>query len=334
MIPLSLPKEVGFINFTSGRTTFLEDSIIFLLGCSQIIKYVDRPQILEVGVGNGLVLLSLGLLNITPSAGFDIDPEQVVACLHNVRKLNIDTNNIFFFRGDIRSHTEIFNSIRYRLSPDTIIANTPYIPLSRKLVKHIEKRGINSLLVDGGSDGTRLISPIFAFAEKICAKIVVLNTSSLSNPKATLEIAYAYGYKPLEIFVLIKPLDVFGCSGIPEVANYLKMLSDHKKAFLCFLPTDVKKLSKSVSAIFMIITFLFGKTSRYRNFYTEKFIMDDLLLKFMQCGRSISQLMSDHSRIFIAQVSEGEIKKMREMKKDFRSIQKSCANRGAIEKKS
>ena len=148
-------KKVSFY----GETFFIEDGVliprpqteILVEKAECILKLLDNPKIVEVGVGSGIISVMLALLikNIQ-IISVDINEEALKLAKRNAIKYNVE-HKITFIKSDIFSEIDVENF-------DMCISNPPYIANDYKLPKNVKYEPSNALF--GGNIGDELLKDI------------------------------------------------------------------------------------------------------------------------------------------------------------------------------
>jgi len=124
----------------------------------------NRPRILDVGTGSGVIALSLALE--FPQADIeavDISEEALALASENARRLGLE-NRVSFSKSDILSH---FASGKHF---ELIISNLPYIPTAERPTLAREVQCEPLLALDGGHDGLQWIGRLIHQATGFLAR--------------------------------------------------------------------------------------------------------------------------------------------------------------------
>tara|TARA_Y100000590_G_C15692175_1_gene1003817 strand:- start:1383 stop:2237 length:855 start_codon:yes stop_codon:yes gene_type:complete len=145
----SLQSIMNQANFY-GRDFYINRNVLIPRPETEtIITFLKSKQFtsgLEIGVGSGIISITLRLENIVHSmTATDISQEALDVCNKNIQSFNI--SNIQLFRHDILNET-------IKKQYDIIISNPPYISLKdyKKLPNYIKKYEPSKALTDN-ADG-------------------------------------------------------------------------------------------------------------------------------------------------------------------------------------
>lgn len=142
---------LGLWNFY-GRDFFVEEGVLIPRFETEILieKILELKEkfskILEIGVGTGIISLTLSMeLNDSVIKGVDISEQAIDLANRNKEKFNI--KNVEFLKSNL------FNSIDVGEKFDLIVSNPPYINMEdmKKLHKKLDYEPQNALY--GGEDG-------------------------------------------------------------------------------------------------------------------------------------------------------------------------------------
>ena len=141
----SLQSIMNQANFY-GRDFYINRNVLIPRPETEtIITFLKSKQFtsgLEIGVGSGIISITLRLENIVHSiTATDISQEALDVCNKNIQSFNI--SNIQLFRHDILNET-------IKKQYDIIISNPPYISLKdyKKLPNYIKKHEPSKALTD------------------------------------------------------------------------------------------------------------------------------------------------------------------------------------------
>lgn len=116
-----------------------------------ILKNIDNPRIVEVGVGSGIISIMLALLiKDVKIIAVDINPKALELAKQNAKKFNVE-DKITFILSDIFNEIDVKNY-------DMCISNPPYIQDSYKLPLNVKYEPSNALF--GGEVGDELLKKI------------------------------------------------------------------------------------------------------------------------------------------------------------------------------
>ena len=114
----------------------------------EILKDMNNPKIIEVGVGSGII--SVMLAKLLPSAtiiGVDINDDALSLASLNAQKHGVE-NQITFMKSDLLEEIQ-------QSDFDMCISNPPYIANNYKLPKNVQYEPSNALF--GGEVGVELL---------------------------------------------------------------------------------------------------------------------------------------------------------------------------------
>ncbi len=158
------------------------DTEIIVEQVLELTKNKSKLNILDVGVGSGCIILSiLKEKQNFNGVGIDISRKSLNICKINSECLGV-SKRLKLFKSDVDN----FQNGKY----DLIVSNPPYIKSS--ILKYLEKDIIKfepKLALDGGKEGTSVISKVIDTSSKLIKKNGIL----------ILEIAYDQKLKVKEI---------------------------------------------------------------------------------------------------------------------------------------
>ena len=163
-----------------------EDSILLL---KNLVDVRDK-EVLEIGVGTGLISIACAKKGAKRVVGVDINPYAVELAKENAKLNNV---NITFFKSDL------FENVNGKF--DIILFNPPYLPTS-------EDDKINTYLnyaFDGGKDGREILDRFIDNLPNYLKKggVAQILQSSLSGEKETINKLKSLGFK-VEISARLK----------------------------------------------------------------------------------------------------------------------------------
>ncbi|AAB98930.1 TPA: methyltransferase [Methanocaldococcus jannaschii] len=163
-----------------------EDSILLLKN----LVDVKNKDVLEIGVGTGLISIACAKKGAKKIVGVDINPYAVKLAKENAKLNNV---NISFFESDL------FENVTGKF--DVILFNPPYLPTS-------EDEKIDSYLnfaFDGGKDGREILDRFIYELPNYLKKggVVQILQSSLTGEKETINKLKPLGFK-VEISARLK----------------------------------------------------------------------------------------------------------------------------------
>jgi len=117
----------------------------------EILKDIDNPNVIEIGVGSGIISVMLGLLvkDISITA-VDINDKALNLAKKNAIKHKVD-NKIDFIKSDL---FENIDNKKY----DLVVSNPPYIANDYKLPNNVKYEPSNALF--GGIKGDEILKDI------------------------------------------------------------------------------------------------------------------------------------------------------------------------------
>lgn len=192
-----ITKRVSFY----GRDFFIQhgaliprcESEILIEKTQEIITHHKITQIAEVGIGSGVISITLLLHN--PQLRIfatDISKEALEVTSKNIARFGLGSAISIF-------HGEFLEPLTQRNLPipELIIANLPYIPNGTKLPLPLQYEPQTALF--GGTRGTEAIEELLRVCKKHGVKFVVCEMGF--DQKALIhEIAKPLGYKKLEFY--------------------------------------------------------------------------------------------------------------------------------------
>ncbi|MEO2117041.1 MAG: HemK2/MTQ2 family protein methyltransferase [Methanocaldococcus sp.] len=163
-----------------------EDSILLL---KNLVDVKDK-EVLEIGVGTGLISIACAKKGAKKVVGVDINPYAVKLAKENAELNNV---NISFFKSDL------FENVNGEF--DVILFNPPYLPTS-------EDEKINSYLnyaFDGGKNGREILDRFIYELPNYLKKggIAQILQSSLTGERETINKLKSLGFK-VEISARLK----------------------------------------------------------------------------------------------------------------------------------
>lgn len=150
----------------------------------KVLKELQNPKVLEIGVGSGIISVMLAKLipNIEIVA-VDINEDALELASLNAKKFGVE-EKITFVKSDLFKNVEEQHF-------DMCISNPPYIKNDFKLPKNVTYEPSNALF--GGDDGDEILKKIID--EMIARKIKYLYCEMGFDQKGRLE-QYIKKYKP------------------------------------------------------------------------------------------------------------------------------------------
>jgi release factor glutamine methyltransferase len=163
-----------------------EDSILLLKN----LVNVKNKEVLEIGVGTGLISIACAKKGAKKVVGVDINPYAVKLAKENAKLNNVD---VLFFESDL------FENVNGKF--DIILFNPPYLPTS-------EDDKIESYLnyaFDGGKNGREILDRFIDNLPKYLKKggVAQILQSSLTGEKETINKLKSLGFK-VEISARLK----------------------------------------------------------------------------------------------------------------------------------
>jgi release factor glutamine methyltransferase len=163
-----------------------EDSILLLKN----LVNIKNKEVLEIGVGTGLISIACAKKGAKKVVGVDINPYAVKLAKENAKLNNVD---VLFFESDL------FENVNGKF--DIILFNPPYLPTS-------EDDKIESYLnyaFDGGKNGREILDRFIDNLPKYLKKggVAQILQSSLTGEKETINKLKSLGFK-VEISARLK----------------------------------------------------------------------------------------------------------------------------------
>jgi len=163
-----------------------EDSILLLKN----LVNVKNKEVLEIGIGTGLISIACAKKGAKKVVGVDINPYAVKLAKENAKLNNVD---VLFFESDL------FENVNGKF--DIILFNPPYLPTC-------EDDKINSYLnyaFDGGKDGREILDRFIYNLPNYLKKggVAQILQSSLTGEKETINKLKSLGFK-VEISARLK----------------------------------------------------------------------------------------------------------------------------------
>ena len=123
----------------------------------EYLKNIETPNIIEIGVGSGIISVMLAvLIDDIKITAVDINEKALSLAYRNAFKHNVD-NKIEFIKSDL------FNNIDTGIEYDLCVSNPPYIADDYKLPKNVKFEPSNALF--GGTVGDELLKDIIKQCE-------------------------------------------------------------------------------------------------------------------------------------------------------------------------
>ncbi len=117
----------------------------------KVLKEIQNPKVLEIGVGSGIISVMLAkLIQNIEIVGVDINEDALELATLNAKKFGVE-EKITFLKSDL------FTNLK-RQDFDMCISNPPYIKNDFKLPKNVTFEPSNALF--GGDDGDELLKKI------------------------------------------------------------------------------------------------------------------------------------------------------------------------------
>lgn len=267
-----------------GNFKCLDDTYTFTLGAmrsAQILqKHQKKINLLDIACGSGLVglhLLQKKLVN--QIEGFDLNPQAIERCIKNAKKLNCKYQSHFFVEN-LFNIQGVLKKLKY--PPHLLICNPPWIPIPKELDM--------PSIINGGENGTKFIPWIFKLAHQTRAKMISLNTSSLSFiEKIWAQIKY-FKLQVLESIICFNYLGEF--TSRPEIKKYIKslrysFLSTHK---------DSRDFLGTNQDLYLIINLILSAGEISNNPLLENQFYE-LLENFQKHGVQVSKIYQEDKRL-------------------------------------
>ncbi|WP_456371639.1 HemK2/MTQ2 family protein methyltransferase [Methanocaldococcus sp.] len=167
-----------------------EDSILLLKN----LVDVKNKEVLEIGVGTGLISIACAKRGAKKVVGVDINPYAIEIAKENAKLNNVD---IIVFKSDL------FKNVKGKF--DVILFNPPYLPTS-------EDDKIDSYLnyaFDGGKSGREVLDRFIDELPNYIKKngVVQILQSSLTGEKETVDKLKSLGFYVKKVDTLKVPFE-------------------------------------------------------------------------------------------------------------------------------
>ena len=153
-----------------------------------ILKTIEKPKVIEIGVGSGIISVMLAILiEDIEIIAVDINDKAIELARKNAEKHQVE-HKITFIKSDI------FTNISEEIEFDMCISNPPYIANNYKLPSNVKYEPSNALF--GGNIGDELLKDIITQTKQRSIKYLLCEMGyDQKNPLAN----YLEQYKPKSI---------------------------------------------------------------------------------------------------------------------------------------
>jgi len=151
-----LTKRASFygevFNVADGVLIPRTETEILVEKAETILKTIDKPKVIEIGTGSGIISVMLAILiEDIEIIAVDINDKAIELAKSNAKKHNVEHKITFI-------NSNLFTSIDDTLKFDMCISNPPYIASNYKLPKNVKYEPSNALF--GGNIGDELLKDI------------------------------------------------------------------------------------------------------------------------------------------------------------------------------
>jgi release factor glutamine methyltransferase len=153
-----------------------------------ILKTIEKPKVIEIGVGSGIISVMLAMLiEDIEIIAVDINDKAIELARKNAEKHQVE-HKITFIKSDI------FTNISEEIEFDMCISNPPYIANNYKLPTNVKYEPSNALF--GGNIGDELLKDIITQTKQRSIKYLLCEMGyDQKNPLTN----YLEQYKPKSV---------------------------------------------------------------------------------------------------------------------------------------
>jgi release factor glutamine methyltransferase len=157
-----ITKKASFygevFNIEDGILIPRPETEILIEKAEKILKDIEKPKIIEIGTGSGIISVMLAILiDDIDIVAVDINKKALELAKFNAKKFNIEDKITFI-------ESNLFNEIKTTIKFDMVISNPPYIANNYKLPKNVKYEPSNALF--GGLVGDELLKNIIVNTKK------------------------------------------------------------------------------------------------------------------------------------------------------------------------
>ena len=156
-----------------------------------ILKTIDKPKVIEIGVGSGIISVMLAILiEDIQIVAVDINDKALELARSNAKKFNVE-DKITFLNSDLLSNVSI--DLKFNMC----ISNPPYIASSYKLPLNVKYEPSNALF--GGNVGDELLKDIITQTKQRDIKYLLCEMGYDQKTPIT-KYLKEFSYKSLEFY--------------------------------------------------------------------------------------------------------------------------------------
>lgn len=163
-----------------------------------ILKDIDSPKIVEIGVGSGIISVMLAvLIKKIEIVAVDINEKALELAKKNAKKHGVE-NKITFIKSDLFENIPMHNY-------DMVISNPPYIANNYKLPTNVKYEPTNALF--GGKVGDELLKKIIDETNIRAIKNLLCEMGYDQKEPLSNYIKKNYNYSKLEFYKDLEGFD-------------------------------------------------------------------------------------------------------------------------------